>query len=47
MRFENGQKSSEIATALQISGRSVERWRRAWCGSGEAGVLLQGPLGRS
>ncbi|MFG3358146.1 helix-turn-helix domain-containing protein [Streptomyces griseofuscus] len=47
MRFEDGQKSSEIATALQISGRSVEGWRRAWRGSGEAGVLLQGPPERS
>ncbi|MFJ9842369.1 helix-turn-helix domain-containing protein [Kitasatospora sp. NPDC101155] len=28
-RFELGQKNGEIATAVRVSERSVERWRRA------------------
>ncbi|MEU0040626.1 winged helix-turn-helix domain-containing protein [Streptomyces sp. NPDC006333] len=45
-RFEVGQKTAEIAAALRISVRSVERWRRAWRGGGEAGVLSKGSPGR-
>lgn len=45
-RFEAGQKSSEIATALRVSERSVERWRRAWRECGEAGLLSKGSPGR-
>ncbi|MFC8718760.1 winged helix-turn-helix domain-containing protein [Kitasatospora sp. NPDC057198] len=45
-RFEAGQKSSEIATALRVSERSIERWRRAWRESGEAGLLSKGSPGR-
>ncbi|MFD8719135.1 winged helix-turn-helix domain-containing protein [Streptomyces sp. NPDC059629] len=41
-RFEGGQKNAEIAAALRISVRSVERWRRAWRESGEAGLLSKG-----
>ncbi|MER5599524.1 helix-turn-helix domain-containing protein [Streptomyces sp. NPDC002265] len=44
-RFECGQKNVEVATALRISVRSVERWRRAWREGGEAGVLPKGPPG--
>ncbi|MET8643005.1 helix-turn-helix domain-containing protein [Streptomyces sp. NPDC004074] len=46
-RFEAVQKNGEIAAALRISVRSVERWRRAWRESGEAGVLSKGSPGRS
>ncbi|MFE3168953.1 helix-turn-helix domain-containing protein [Streptomyces sp. NPDC059224] len=45
-RFEGGQKDAEIAAVLRISVRSVERWRRAWRESGEAGVLSKGSPGR-
>ncbi|WUB77403.1 helix-turn-helix domain-containing protein [Streptomyces sp. NBC_00576] len=38
-RFEGGDKNREIAAALRVSERSVERWRRQWCERGEAGVL--------
>lgn len=49
-RFEDGQKNMEIAAALRVSERSVERWRRAWrergelAGAAEAGA---GPDGAS
>ncbi|MFE4630434.1 transposase [Streptomyces mirabilis] len=46
-RFEGGRKNAEIATALRVSVRSVERWRRAWRELGEAGVLSKGSPGRS
>jgi transposase len=29
-RFEDGGKNREIAAALRVSERSVERWRRQW-----------------
>ncbi|MEV6008858.1 helix-turn-helix domain-containing protein [Streptomyces sp. NPDC051976] len=45
-RFESGQKNAEVAAALRISVRSVERWRRAWREGGGAGVLLMGSPGR-
>ncbi|MFF4830323.1 helix-turn-helix domain-containing protein [Streptomyces sp. NPDC001315] len=45
-RFEGGQENAEIAAALRISVRSVERWRRAWCELGEAGLLSKGSPGR-
>ncbi|MER5600157.1 helix-turn-helix domain-containing protein [Streptomyces sp. NPDC002265] len=38
-RLEGGQKTAEIAAALRISVRSVERWRRAWREGHEVGVL--------
>ncbi|MER7682158.1 helix-turn-helix domain-containing protein [Streptomyces sp. NPDC096934] len=44
-RFEGGQKNAEIAAALRISLRSIERWRRAWREGGEAGVLWKGSPG--
>ncbi|MEU3855512.1 hypothetical protein [Streptomyces sp. NPDC029554] len=28
-RFEGGEKNGEIAAALRVSERSVERWRQA------------------
>ncbi|WP_406470286.1 winged helix-turn-helix domain-containing protein [Streptomyces sp. NBC_01615] len=45
-RFEGGDKNREIATALRVSERSVERWRRQWRERGEAGVLSKGSPGR-
>lgn len=41
------EKNREVAAALQVSERSVERWRRAWRERGEVGVLSQGSPGRS
>nr|WP_239081352.1 helix-turn-helix domain-containing protein [Streptomyces coelicoflavus] len=45
-RFEGGQKNREIAAALRVSERSVERWRRQRRERGEAGVLSRGSTGR-
>ena len=45
-RFESGEKSREIATALRVSERSVERWRRQWRERGEEGVRSKGSPGR-
>ncbi|WP_456154776.1 IS630 family transposase [Streptomyces chartreusis] len=45
-RFDAGQKNGEIAAALRVSERSVERWRRAWRERGEDGVLSKGSPGR-
>ncbi|WP_455431503.1 IS630 family transposase [Streptomyces celluloflavus] len=45
-RFGRGEKNREIAAALRVSERSVERWRRAWRERGEAGVLTKGSPGR-
>ncbi|MER6568397.1 winged helix-turn-helix domain-containing protein [Streptomyces sp. NPDC001093] len=44
--FRAGQKNAEVAAALRVSERSVERWRRAWREYGEAGVLSKGSPGR-
>ncbi|MEU1202585.1 helix-turn-helix domain-containing protein [Streptomyces sp. NPDC005813] len=44
--FESGQKNREIADALRVSDRSVERWRRAWREQGAAGVISKGSPGR-
>ncbi|MFE4922323.1 winged helix-turn-helix domain-containing protein [Streptomyces sp. NPDC056661] len=46
-RFQAGEKNAEVAAALRVSERSVERWRRAWREQGEAGVLSKGSPGRS
>lgn len=46
-RFGGGQKNAEIAVALRVSLRSVERWRRAWREQGEVGMLSKGSPGRS
>ncbi|MFB7053396.1 helix-turn-helix domain-containing protein [Streptomyces vinaceus] len=37
--FEGGQRNWEIAAALRVSDRSVERWRRQCRERGEIGVL--------
>lgn len=46
-RFERGETAGQIAAALRVSERSVERWRRAWREGGSAGVLSKGSPGRS
>nr|WP_231978659.1 helix-turn-helix domain-containing protein [Streptomyces sp. TLI_053] len=46
-RFEGGEKNREIAAALRVSERSVERWRRAWRERGEVGVQSKGSPGRA
>ncbi|MFF7888389.1 winged helix-turn-helix domain-containing protein [Streptomyces sp. NPDC020794] len=45
-RFEAGEKNAEVAAALRVSERSVERWRRAWRECGQAGLLSKGSPGR-
>ncbi|MET8702706.1 winged helix-turn-helix domain-containing protein [Kitasatospora sp. NPDC004723] len=45
-RFEGGEKNREIAAALRVSVRSVERWRRQWREGGSAGVASKGSPGR-
>ena len=45
-RFERGEKNREVAAALRVSERSVERWRRAWRERGRAGVVSKGSPGR-
>ncbi|WP_278045808.1 helix-turn-helix domain-containing protein [Streptomyces sp. BK022] len=45
-RFEREEKNREIAAALRVSERSVERWRRAWRERGEAELLSAGSPGR-
>ncbi|WP_455772866.1 IS630 family transposase [[Kitasatospora] papulosa] len=44
--FQSGEKNREIAAALRVSERSVERWRRQWREDGHAGVASKGPPGR-
>ncbi|MEU0205881.1 winged helix-turn-helix domain-containing protein [Streptomyces canus] len=44
--FAAGQRNQQIAAALRVSERSVERWRRAWRERGEAGLLSKGSPGR-
>ncbi|MFE4177257.1 helix-turn-helix domain-containing protein [Streptomyces sp. NPDC056909] len=45
-RFEGGEKDREIAAALRVSERSVERRRRQWRENGRAGVASRGSPGR-
>ncbi|MDX3866314.1 winged helix-turn-helix domain-containing protein [Streptomyces europaeiscabiei] len=44
--FESGTKSREVAAALRVSERSVERWRRQWRENGHVGVASKGSPGR-
>lgn len=41
-RFEGGEKNREIAAALRVSERSVERWRRRWREAGATRVRSKG-----
>lgn len=47
VRFEAGQTTRATATALGVSERSVERWRRRWREGGALGVASKGSPGRS
>ena len=44
--FEAGEMNREIAAALRVSERSVERRRRQWREEGLAGVASKGSPGR-
>ncbi|MFG2351563.1 winged helix-turn-helix domain-containing protein [Streptomyces phaeochromogenes] len=44
--FEGGERNREIAAALRVSERSVERWRRQWREEGLAGLASKGSPGR-
>ncbi|MFD6425267.1 helix-turn-helix domain-containing protein, partial [Streptomyces sp. NPDC060198] len=44
--FEAGHKHREIAAALRVSERSVERWRRQWREEGLTGLASEGSPGR-
>jgi hypothetical protein len=39
-RFERREKNKDIADALRVTERSVQRWRRQWREQDEAGVSL-------
>ncbi|MFG2919873.1 winged helix-turn-helix domain-containing protein [Kitasatospora sp. NPDC048298] len=45
-RFKGGEKNRDIAAALRVSVRSVERWRRQWREGGAAGIASKGSPGR-
>jgi transposase len=45
-RFARGEKTSVIAVDLRVSGRSLERWRRAWREGGTAALVSAGSAGR-
>ncbi|WP_405655602.1 winged helix-turn-helix domain-containing protein [Streptomyces sp. NBC_01386] len=45
-RFEGEEGNRDIAAALRVSKRSVERWRRQWREEGLAGVASKGSPGR-
>ncbi|MFJ9865747.1 winged helix-turn-helix domain-containing protein [Streptomyces sp. NPDC101165] len=45
-RFEAGATNRAVATALRVSERSVERWRRQWREGGAADVASKGSPGR-
>ncbi|MEU4359231.1 helix-turn-helix domain-containing protein [Streptomyces virginiae] len=44
--FADGRGSTEIAKELQVSVRSVQRWRRAWREAGQDAVRSRGPASR-
>ncbi|MFF4410811.1 winged helix-turn-helix domain-containing protein [Streptomyces sp. NPDC001404] len=43
-RFAAGACNAEGAKDLRVSVRSVQRWRRAWLGSGTEGLRSTGPV---
>ncbi|MEV4252203.1 winged helix-turn-helix domain-containing protein [Spirillospora sp. NPDC049652] len=44
--FTEGQSNAVIAKRLRVSMRSVQRWRRAWCGQGRRALSSAGSPGR-
>ncbi|MFD7417849.1 helix-turn-helix domain-containing protein [Kitasatospora purpeofusca] len=47
VRFEGGEKNWDIAAALRVSDRSVERWHRQWRERDESEVRSKSSPGRS
>jgi putative transposase len=43
-RFARGEKTAEIAAALRVGVRQVEKWRRAWREGGVDALRSKGPL---
>jgi transposase len=43
-RFERGEKTADIAAALRVGVRQVEKWRRAWREGGLGALRSRGPL---
>lgn len=43
-RFERGEKSTDIAAALRVGVRQVEKWRRDWRAGGLEALRSKGPL---
>ncbi|MDF3302490.1 helix-turn-helix domain-containing protein [Streptomyces sp. K1PA1] len=41
-RFERGERNRDIAAALRVSERSVERWRRQWRERGRGWSPVEG-----
>jgi transposase len=45
-RFARDEPVGEVAAELRVSVRSVQRWRRAWCGGGVEALRSAGPASR-
>ena len=43
-RFEQGEKTTDIAAALRVGVRQVEKWRRDWREGGLEALRSKGPL---
>lgn len=43
-RFERGEKTTDIAAALRVGVRQVEKWRRDWREGGPEALRSKGPL---
>nr|WP_131770386.1 winged helix-turn-helix domain-containing protein [Candidatus Protofrankia californiensis] len=43
-RFERGEKTADIAAALRVGKRQVEKWRRTWREGGLGALRSKGPL---
>lgn len=45
-RFARGEGCGQVAAALRVTERSVERWRRAWVSGGVPALRSRGPAAR-
>ena len=45
-RFARGVTTAEIAADLQVTERTVRRWRQAWRDGGTAALRSRGPVSR-
>jgi len=43
--FEQGASPTEVAQALEVSGKSARAWRRTWAEGGAEALASQGPPG--